>query len=277
MTASGTPTSARASASRIDGGVAPFASASSDASWITGPSITGSENGMPTSMPSAPAAATASIVRTHSPSPPVRYGTSTSRRRPDGPRARSGATIGGASQLVRQDVHHLGDVLVAPAGQVDQHRLPGELARAPASTQASAWAGSSAGMMPSVRASRLERVEHLGVGDLSRSGPGRCRRGGRARDRRPGSRARPRSTRPRAPARTRPASGTTASRARRRARRGRRRRRRPARRPTSSAAGVGEAGEDAGRVGAAADAGHHDVGHAAVEQRARTAPGPRRR
>ena len=44
-------------------GVAPSASARSDASWIVGPSITGSEKGMPTSMASAPAAAQASTAR----------------------------------------------------------------------------------------------------------------------------------------------------------------------------------------------------------------------
>ncbi len=36
-------------------GVAPMRRAWSDAAWIVGPSITGSENGMPTSTASAPA------------------------------------------------------------------------------------------------------------------------------------------------------------------------------------------------------------------------------
>ena len=44
------------------GGVAPASSAACDACWITGPSITGSENGMPISMPSAPAAAAARMA-----------------------------------------------------------------------------------------------------------------------------------------------------------------------------------------------------------------------
>ena len=57
MTATGTAVSWPARASRIPGGVAPAASARSEASWMTGPSMTGSENGMPTSMASAPASA----------------------------------------------------------------------------------------------------------------------------------------------------------------------------------------------------------------------------
>ena len=44
-----------------DSGVAPPSSAACDACWITGPSITGSENGMPISIASAPLAAAARI------------------------------------------------------------------------------------------------------------------------------------------------------------------------------------------------------------------------
>jgi hypothetical protein len=55
----------------IPWGVAPAASAASDASWMVGPSITGSENGMPTSIASAPAAAHASTVCSQPGSPPV--------------------------------------------------------------------------------------------------------------------------------------------------------------------------------------------------------------
>ena len=57
MATSGTPASTSRSAVRMAPRFAPWASATSDASWIVGPSITGSENGMPTSMASAPAAA----------------------------------------------------------------------------------------------------------------------------------------------------------------------------------------------------------------------------
>ncbi len=51
---------------------APCSRATSDASWMVGPSMTGSENGMPTSMASAPAAANALTTSVQSsPSPPV--------------------------------------------------------------------------------------------------------------------------------------------------------------------------------------------------------------
>ena len=49
------------------------ARAASLASWMVGPSITGSENGIPISMASAPAAAAACMVSIQSlPKPPVR-------------------------------------------------------------------------------------------------------------------------------------------------------------------------------------------------------------
>ena len=60
-------------AARIDCGVAPSDRARSLACWMVVPSITGSENGTPISMASAPATATAQIVSSQSsPSPPVR-------------------------------------------------------------------------------------------------------------------------------------------------------------------------------------------------------------
>ena len=60
------------SALRIPAGVAPCWRARIDAAWMVGPSITGSENGMPISMASAPAAATARTTSTQSgPRPPV--------------------------------------------------------------------------------------------------------------------------------------------------------------------------------------------------------------
>ena len=64
------------------------------------------------------------------------------------------ACAGTAAVLAHlEDLHHLGDVLVAAAGQVHQHGLPRHASAPPATIQASACAGSSAGMMPSVRAS----------------------------------------------------------------------------------------------------------------------------
>ena len=56
---SGMPTRMAASSARTDAGVAPRASAASDASWIVGPSTVGSENGSPTSIRSAPASSNA--------------------------------------------------------------------------------------------------------------------------------------------------------------------------------------------------------------------------
>ena len=58
------PISARvaAIASRQRGGVMPAASAAWAARWITGPSASGSENGMPTSIAVAPAATAAAAA-----------------------------------------------------------------------------------------------------------------------------------------------------------------------------------------------------------------------
>ena len=53
-------------------GVAPISMARRDASWMMRPSITGSEKGMPISMASAPASATARTTSSQAvPSPPV--------------------------------------------------------------------------------------------------------------------------------------------------------------------------------------------------------------
>ena len=71
MTATGMPASSSASPSRMAAGVVPASRARCDASWMTGPSMTGSENGMPTSTASAPAAAAASIASRQPSSPPV--------------------------------------------------------------------------------------------------------------------------------------------------------------------------------------------------------------
>ena len=56
----------------IPDGVAPDPSASAEACWMTGPSMTGSEKGIPISMASAPAAAIARTTSSQSrPRPPV--------------------------------------------------------------------------------------------------------------------------------------------------------------------------------------------------------------
>ena len=59
--------------------VAPASSAFCEASWMTGPSITGSLNGMPISIASAPAATAARSACCQPGRPPVMYGTSSLR------------------------------------------------------------------------------------------------------------------------------------------------------------------------------------------------------
>ena len=194
---------------------------------------------MPTSMASAPAAAKARTTSVQSsPSPPVTYGTSS--LRPASRRSRRCDLERPVShRAVTEDLRDLGDVLVAPPGQVEDHDPAGQLVPCPQHP------GQRVGRLeggddPLGAGEHAEGVEHLRVGRPSRSGPGRSRRGGRAPVRCPGSRGRPRSTPPPPPARARPGGGTTSSRARCPARRGPRRRRRPAprrpaRRPGSSA------------------------------------------
>ena len=124
------------------------------------------------------------------------------------------------------------------------------------STRASACAGSSAGMMPSVSREALERGERLLVGRRRRSARGPSRGATRARARRPGSRAPPRSSaRPR-PARPRRRAPTSARRAGLPARPLASEAAPAASTPTSStSASSRKPGEHADRVRAAADAG----------------------
>src|SRR6266540_4167923 len=103
-------------------GVAPSSSARREASWITGPSITGSENGIPTSIASAPASSSPRSSSASTPaSPPVTYGTkarppASSRDR----RARSRSRTRRPGDRAERGPHRL-EVLVAAAGQVDEH------------------------------------------------------------------------------------------------------------------------------------------------------------
>src|SRR6476661_52942 len=109
----------------MEAGVAPLASARSDASWIVGPSITGSENGMPISIASAPASASARTTSIQPGRPPVAYGTSNFRPASRAPRSddssqprvrgATGGTGGGTVSVIvaLRELHHLGDVLVA--------------------------------------------------------------------------------------------------------------------------------------------------------------------
>src|SRR6185436_16313269 len=127
MTATGTPGRALATRSRTEAAVAPSSSARREASWMTGPSMTGSENGIPTSIASAPAPASpwrnAGVT---SGRPPVAYATKA--RPPASTRLRR--TGSSSTTAVGQRGAHRVEVLVAPAGQADQHR--GALGERPA-------------------------------------------------------------------------------------------------------------------------------------------------
>ena len=173
----------------------------------------------------------------------------------------------------RQLLLHRVHVLVAAARQVHQHDRRTVRARARASARSAiACADSSAGRMPSRRASVWNAVERLVVRDVRVLGPADAPAATRAPGRPPRSRARPRSSasarccRPR-PAARRSACPAARRRCRRRtARRGGRARcaSPPASTPISrTSAIVDERVEDADRVAAAADAGHDGVGQPA--------------
>src|SRR6266508_4590484 len=109
-------------AATIPGGFAPDLSARCDAAWMVGPSMTGSENGMPISMASAPDAATAATTSSQPSSPPVTYGTSSLRPASRSDRRRASSGPGSlTSGWPPQDLGHLGDVLVTAPGKVDEH------------------------------------------------------------------------------------------------------------------------------------------------------------
>src|SRR5690348_9477660 len=82
MRITGTRSAIRAPASSTAGTVTPPASARVAAAWITGPSASGSLNGTPSSIRSAPASAYAMPTATEvsaSGNPPIRYGISAAR------------------------------------------------------------------------------------------------------------------------------------------------------------------------------------------------------
>src|SRR5207253_4151630 len=161
ITASGTPASTSASALTTPTGVAPSASARRVASWTTGPSIKGSENGMPISMASAPAAATARTTSTQSrPRPPVTYGTSS--LWPASRRARSVDSIVTASPRAQQ-AHDLLGILVAATRHGEEHRGPrGDGAGARGAHEPGDRVGGLERRDDALGArQQLERVEHL--------------------------------------------------------------------------------------------------------------------
>src|SRR4051794_23789435 len=106
-------------------GVAPRSRARREASWMVRPSITGSENGMPTSMASAPASAMARTTSSQpDPRPPVTYGTSS--LQPAARRSRRRAsrlTVAGTSgdPFAGEAFGDLGCVLVTSTGERHEH------------------------------------------------------------------------------------------------------------------------------------------------------------
>ena len=125
------------------------------------------------------------------------------RRAAVGGRERRGDPLEAPVLIASSARERLGEVLVAAAGEADQVER-GRAAPALASTQATACEDSSAGMIPSSRATVGTR-RAPGVGDRHVARAARCRAGGRARGRRRGSRGRPRSSAPRGSGRPRPA------------------------------------------------------------------------
>ena len=216
MAISGTSTSTLRSSWMIPGGVVPSWSERCDASWIVGPSITGigeRDAHLDRVGPS----------RDHGPQHvhPIRAETSgdvghqqLSTSVPAGaaapsPRPRRLTLIVSRPITCSASLSPRPDMVTStlePCGS-----SPLSQAR---STQATACAGSKAGMMPSRAGQPLQGVEHLARRPPARSGPDRCWPGRRARGRHPGSPGRPRWSGPPRPVRTRPAAGRTSCRGR---------------------------------------------------------------
>ena len=164
------------------GGVIPAARARSFASWMTGPSITGSENGMPTSIASAPADTAASIIRCHGPRPPLRYGT---RLLPPASRfERSAVSI--APRFPHPRISIICATSLSPRpDRLTSTVLPDE--RRPLPRHPGDGVGRfEGGDDPLGPRQQLERGDDLGVGDARVGGPPGLRPGGRARARCPG-------------------------------------------------------------------------------------------
>src|SRR3990172_3748057 len=164
MAATGTPSRAGATSARTAAGRAPACRARLDASWITPPSITGSEKGMPTSIASAPACSSPRRSSASTPgSPPVTQGTNA--RPPPSRRARmavSRSATGADPSLAAEEAPHGVQVLVTPPRQVDQHELP--LGERPGKEPADRVSGLERGQDPFLARQSLEPRERLGIG-----------------------------------------------------------------------------------------------------------------
>ena len=140
-------------------GPTPCFSARSPERWITGPSAIGSENGTPSSITSAPRSTSACISGTVSEgcgSPAVMYGISALRfacaQRLEA--ARDARHQSSMPDALGDGVH----VLVAAAGEIDQQDRVLRHRRRHLHRLRQRVADSSAGMMPSMRHSVVERL-----------------------------------------------------------------------------------------------------------------------
>ena len=183
---------------------APASSARRDASWITPPSITGSENGIPTSTASAPASCERLGAAPRRPrgTRPSRTGRTPVRRRRGAhgaPSRDQASATPRAERTVSRSLsprpeRHTSTLEPFGSGLVSSHPITCD--------------GSSAGQDALGPRERLESLERLRVGGARRTRRARRPAGTRARDRRPDSRGRPRSSACRRPARRRPGAGS---------------------------------------------------------------------
>ena len=153
----------------------PCFSARSDERWITGPSAIGSENGMPSSITSAPPFTSACMIGTvcaASGSPAVTNGISAARR----DAARRSKTCGDAVQSC--DPRRLAPRCACPCRRGPRGSRGGScpcaIVGAIFIACATAWLDSSAGMMPSRRHSWWKACERLVVGDRHVLARGPC-------------------------------------------------------------------------------------------------------
>src|SRR5260221_10077408 len=176
MTRTGTPVLATASAVCSTSATrVPPASARWVASWMTGPSISGSEYGRPISTMSAPASAmavAAAIAPGTDGKPAGRYPTSAARLWLAAfSNAAATALIGlgspGVPEPLGGDIH----VLVAAAGQVHQQQRVGAELRSELERPGQRVRGLDRRDDPLGAAQRGERAHRLSVGDRAVAGP----------------------------------------------------------------------------------------------------------
>ena len=162
----------RAIVARTSGGRAPASSASRDASWITPPSITGSENGIPTSIASAPASSSARSSAGVDARQPAGHVRDERLRPPASRRARSAASsapIRRASRARRRTVSR------SLSPRPDRHtstRAPGGERPRRAATRSRATARAPGGCPRCARAPGTPRAPRASVALTYRREPG---------------------------------------------------------------------------------------------------------